>query len=318
MRNWNDESMNQHNINTFMLGAQWCCCACASIFSSFLFRGTNLITINRLFVIVLCYRATGLLKSPSVQLSEEHVRSWTKQLLEGVKFLHENHILHRDIKSANILITKGNVLKIADWGLARFYQKSNHKMTFRVVTLWYRSPELLCGVRHYGPEVDIWSVGCIFGELKTRQPILAVKDSGARCSETQSESNQLDLLWHECGTPQGEVLKKYESYPLWETCKPTKPSNRKIRNKFDHDTKRWDTRSLLLLERFLGKSKLYKKCPFLYFSIQLASCVMWSGALDSFIIPLSYSIISLVSPLTTILISDIYPLLNIQTYISRL
>ncbi len=193
--------------------------------------------------IVFIMTATGLLKSQNVHLSEEHIRSYTKQLLEGVNFLHENKILHRDIKSANILVTAGNVLKIADWGLARFYERTNHRMTVEVVTLWYRSPELLCGVRRYGPEIDLWSVGCIFGEMKTTQPILAIKDNDA--------SRQMELLWNECGTPTGDVLKKYESYPLWESCKFQKQVNRKISQKYDRDTKKWDTKSLLLLERFL-------------------------------------------------------------------
>jgi serine/threonine protein kinase len=82
-----------------------------------------------------------------------------KQLLSGVKFLHQHKILHRDIKSANLLITKNNVLKIADWGLARIVYSPEQKLTNPVVTLWYRSPEVICGSRYYGNEVDIWSVG---------------------------------------------------------------------------------------------------------------------------------------------------------------
>jgi serine/threonine protein kinase len=93
------------------------------------------------------YDLSGLLKSSDFSLSEPQVRSYTKQLLLGVKFLHEQGILHRDIKSANLLITKGNVLKIADWGLARIKHSSDQKMTNPVVTLWYRSPEVILGSR---------------------------------------------------------------------------------------------------------------------------------------------------------------------------
>ncbi len=103
---------------------------------------------------------SGLLKSSGLVLTEHHIRSYLYQLLAGVQYLHENNILHRDIKSANLLITKGNVLKIADWGLARSTTiHPDRKLTSPVVTLWYRSPELILGSRFYGPEVDIWSVG---------------------------------------------------------------------------------------------------------------------------------------------------------------
>lgn len=106
------------------------------------------------------YDLSGLLKSSGLVLTEMHIRSFLKQLLSGVNFLHENKILHRDIKSANLLITKGNVLKIADWGLARSIDiRPDRKLTNPVVTLWYRSPELILGSRFYGSEVDVWSVG---------------------------------------------------------------------------------------------------------------------------------------------------------------
>ncbi len=105
------------------------------------------------------YDLGGLLKSPNFQISDDIIRSYMFQLLSGVQYLHENKILHRDIKSANILITKGHVLKIADWGLARALPQTHKLLTVPVVTLWYRSPELACGHRQYGPEIDIWSVG---------------------------------------------------------------------------------------------------------------------------------------------------------------
>ena len=190
------------------------------------------------------YDLSGILKSSDVVLTKAHIKSFTKQLLEGVHYLHKNMILHRDIKSANILITRDNVLKIADWGLARFYQKDNTRMTNPVVTLWYRSPEILCGSRQYGPEVDMWSVGCIFGEMYTRHPILAVKDS------QDSMVRQMELLYQQCGTPTGDLLKKYEGYPDWEKFKfPVKSTNR-IRYRFEADPN-WDDSALSLLESML-------------------------------------------------------------------
>lgn len=80
-------------------------------------------------------------------------------------------ILHRDMKAANVLITKNGVLKLADFGLARAYSSKNghsNRYTNRVVTLWYRPPELLLGDRNYGPPVDLWGAGCIMAEMWTR------------------------------------------------------------------------------------------------------------------------------------------------------
>ena len=94
------------------------------------------------------------------EITSGHVKCYMKQLLSGLHYLHVKKILHRDIKSANILVTRNNVIKIADWGLARTYLDSTKQdFTNPVVTLWYRSPELLLGCKRYGSEVDIWSMG---------------------------------------------------------------------------------------------------------------------------------------------------------------
>lgn len=106
------------------------------------------------------YDLSGLLKSQDLKLTPDHIRSLMQQLISGVKFLHDKNIIHRDIKSANLLITRNNVLKIGDWGLARSLPENREqKLTTPVVTLWYRSPELIAGSKYYGCEVDIWSVG---------------------------------------------------------------------------------------------------------------------------------------------------------------
>jgi serine/threonine protein kinase len=79
------------------------------------------------------------------------------------------------MKAANILITKKGILKLADFGLARpFSMGQVNRYTNRVVTLWYRPPELLLGDRNYGPPVDCWGAGCIMAEMWTRSPIMQV------------------------------------------------------------------------------------------------------------------------------------------------
>lgn len=96
------------------------------------------------------------------------------QLLNGVSYLHDNWIIHRDLKPANILVTATGQVKIGDLGLARLYQEPLQPLYTSdkiVVTVWYRSPELLLGARHYTPAIDQWSVGCIFGELLGLRPM---------------------------------------------------------------------------------------------------------------------------------------------------
>ena len=91
------------------------------------------------------------------------------QVLQGVAYLHQKHVIHRDIKGANILLSSKGEVKLADFGLARIFYPGDERVNYtnRVVTLWYRAPELLLGARNYSEAVDMWSVGCVFAELVT-------------------------------------------------------------------------------------------------------------------------------------------------------
>lgn len=103
---------------------------------------------------------TGVLAQADLKFTPANLKSLNHQMLSGLAYLHESGILHRDMKGSNILLNAAGELKLADFGLARTYSKRKREdYTNRVITLWYRGPELLLGETVYGPEVDMWSAG---------------------------------------------------------------------------------------------------------------------------------------------------------------
>ncbi|VDN51387.1 unnamed protein product [Dracunculus medinensis] len=152
----------------------------------------------------------GLLSNSNVRITLVHAKTLMKHLLEGLYQIHYAKILHRDMKAANVLITKDGILKLADFGLARpLFTKipgqPERCYTNRVVTLWYRPPELLLGERHYGPQIDMWGAGCIMAELWTRTPIL----------QGESEQKQLFLISYLCGSINAQSWRGVENLPLY-------------------------------------------------------------------------------------------------------
>lgn len=121
------------------------------------------------------------LKTLQEEMDEPFLPSETKTLLlqlgSAVEYLHDHWIIHRDLKTSNILMNNRGEIKLADFGMARFCgDPAPSNLTQLVVTLWYRAPELLLGCTDYGPAIDMWSMGCIFGELLTRNPLLQGKN----------------------------------------------------------------------------------------------------------------------------------------------
>ncbi|KAK3740326.1 hypothetical protein QZH41_013901, partial [Actinostola sp. cb2023] len=89
------------------------------------------------------------------------------QLLRGLAYIHQQKILHRDIKPQNLLISEKGELKLADFGLARAKSVPSRTYSNEVVTLWYRPPDVLLGSKDYTTSLDIWAAGCIFVEMVT-------------------------------------------------------------------------------------------------------------------------------------------------------
>lgn len=143
---------------------------------------------------------TGLL-DVAYKFSEVEIKCVFRQLLEALRYMHDQKYVHRDIKSSNILIDRHFRLKLADFGLARSIEPplldnlhdrgSSQEFTNKVITLWYRPPELLLGATRYGFAVDIWSAGCILAELVLGRPLFTGK----------TEMDQLKLIFDMVGTP---------------------------------------------------------------------------------------------------------------------
>jgi serine/threonine protein kinase len=145
----------------------------------------------------------------------EEVGSYTKDLLNGIHACHVRLIVHRDLKPQNILVGKEG-LKICDFGLARVFAVPVKPYTHDVVTLWYRAPEILLGCSRYGPEVDIWSAGCVIAEMATGLPIFA----------GDSEIGTIFKIFRLMGTPTEETWPGIEQLDHWNShCPRWPPSN---------------------------------------------------------------------------------------------
>ncbi|KAL3317303.1 Cyclin-dependent kinase 20 [Cichlidogyrus casuarinus] len=159
------------------------------------------------FVLVFDYMLTDLseiIRNADSPLSERAVKSYMLMLIQGVAVMHKNNIMHRDLKPANLLISSEGILKIADFGLARVFRNDQERLySHQVATRWYRAPELLYGARKYTESVDIWAVGCIFGEL-------------LNCSPIFPGENDIEQLWFVIrilGTPNEETWPELVQLP---------------------------------------------------------------------------------------------------------
>ncbi|KAJ3696894.1 hypothetical protein LUZ61_000599 [Rhynchospora tenuis] len=163
----------------------------------------------------------GVMETMKQPYSQSEVKCLMLQLLEGVLYLHNNWVLHRDLKTSNLLLNNRGELKICDFGLARQYGSPLKPYTPLVVTLWYRAPELLLGAKEYSTAIDMWSVGCIMAELLAKEPLF----------NGQKETEQIDKIFKTLGTPNEKIWPGYKNLPGSKVVYTKQPYNR-LREKF--------------------------------------------------------------------------------------
>eukprot|EP01083_Nonionella_stella_P075133 204060_1 len=126
------------------------------------------------------------------ELTDEHCQYFIYQILRGIKYIHAAGVIHRDLKPSNLLLNGNCDLKICDMGLARGVENSvDFELTEYVVTRWYRAPEIMCSCQDYDYLIDVWSIGCILGELLGRKPLFP----------GENYIHQLNLIFDVLGTP---------------------------------------------------------------------------------------------------------------------
>eukprot|EP00730_Choanoeca_flexa_P015743 TRINITY_DN7297_c0_g1_i1.p1 TRINITY_DN7297_c0_g1~~TRINITY_DN7297_c0_g1_i1.p1 ORF type:complete len:364 (+),score=87.39 TRINITY_DN7297_c0_g1_i1:192-1283(+) len=153
------------------------------------------------------YLVQGLMESDAFrmlranQLSMDHIRYFTYQILRGLKYIHSANVLHRDLKPSNLLLNQNCDLKVCDFGLARIADPDyNHQgvLTEYVATRWYRAPEIMLNAQAYDKPIDVWSVGCILGEmLGNGMPMFRGRD----------HLDQLNQIFRVIGLPSEEDIR---------------------------------------------------------------------------------------------------------------
>jgi cyclin-dependent kinase 12/13 len=181
---------------------------------------------------------------PRIEYTVPHLKCFIKQMLQALEYLHSQNIVHRDVKCANLLVNNKGEVKLGDFGLARNISRNPDELyTNRVITLWYRPPELLLGATKYTYAVDMWSAGCILGEILTRAPMFP----------EDKEPRILQKIYALCGTPHEEIWPGVSSLPYWEQYGPREQIPRVLKVKYADRASypNFDEQAIDLLDKLL-------------------------------------------------------------------
>lgn len=169
-----------------------------------------------------------LLENMKRPLTQSEVKCLMLQLLQGVHYLHANRVVHRDLKTSNLLLSSKGELKICDFGLA--CSLNNRRQSIRntgtVVTLWYRAPELLLEAKSYSKPIDMWSVGCIMAELFSRELLF----------NGEEEIDQIGAIFKILGSPDEAIWPGFSKLPgvkgVEEVAKLVRNNRSRLRHRF--------------------------------------------------------------------------------------
>lgn len=161
---------------------------------------------NNLFLVLeYCESDLNKIIGASHRMPIGNFKKYMKELLMGLKYMHDRNIAHRDLKPANALVDKNGTLKLTDFGLTRSIS-TNQPMTTKVVTMNYRAPELFLNNSHYSLAIDIWSLGCMFYFIATGGENLF------NCTK-HDDVNRLKSIFEICGSPTDENWSDFKNYP---------------------------------------------------------------------------------------------------------
>ncbi|CAG8609582.1 12555_t:CDS:10, partial [Acaulospora morrowiae] len=185
-------------------------------------------TLTQIFIVMdfVEHDLKSLMEDMQSPFLQSEVKTIMLQLLSAVAMLHDSWIVHRDLKTSNLLLNNRGQIKVADFGLARKYGSPLGPMTGLVVTLWYRAPELLLGIKEYSTAVDMWSVGCIFGELVNKEPLLPGR----------AELDQLNKIFELLGMPNEKIWPGFSKLPYAKNIPYSKQSHNTLRSRFPYLT----------------------------------------------------------------------------------
>lgn len=163
-----------------------------------------------------------LMEHTKYTFSTSEIKTLMKQLLLAIEYFQNHNIMHRDLKTSNLLYSNKGLLKVCDFGLARKFLGTKRSYTPVVVTLWYRAPEVLLGCDTYTPAIDIWSVGCIFAELILKEPLL----------KAQTEIEMIDVIFKTLGNPTSTTWPGWKELKYAKNLQPKNYTGSKLRDLF--------------------------------------------------------------------------------------